>query len=54
MQGKYEILEFKNNPYPITNLNFPSNPRDATCVEFVNDRINVEAKKMSRLMAAIA
>jgi len=31
--------------HSITNLDLPSNPRDATCVEFVNDRINVEAKK---------
>ena len=36
-------IDLKN--HSITNLDLPSNPRDATCVEYLNDRINVEAKK---------
>ena len=34
----------RHKNHSITNLDLPSNPRDATCVEFVNDRINVQAK----------
>ena len=44
-------IDMKN--HSIINLDLPSNPRDATCVEFVNDRITVEAINMSRLMQAI-
>ena len=34
-------IDMKN--HSITNLELPSNPRDATCVEYVNYRINTEA-----------
>ena len=38
--------------HSITNLDLPSNPKDVTCVEFVNDRINVEAKKYVKVDAS--
>jgi len=36
-------IDMKN--HSITNLNLPSNQRDAACVEYVNYRINTEAPK---------
>jgi len=40
-----KAADMDTKKHTITNLDLPSNPRDATCVEYVNDRINVEAKK---------
>jgi len=36
-------IDMKN--HSITNLELPSNQRDATCVEYVNNKINDEAQK---------
>ena len=40
---KVADIDMKN--HSITNLDLPSNPRHATCVEYVNYRINTEAPK---------
>ena len=43
-------IDMKNNS--IINLDRPSNPRDAACVEFVNNRIDdITQKSFSKLMA---
>ena len=43
-------IDMKNNS--IINLDLPSNPRDAACVEFVNYRIaDITQKSLSNLMA---
>ena len=43
-------IDMKNNS--IINLDLPSDPRDAACVEFVNNRIDdMTQKSFSKLMA---
>ena len=40
-----KVADIDMKDHSITNLDLPSNPRAATCVEYVNYRINTEAPK---------